>query len=366
MLVAAVMVAALSFCGAAGAANVIVGPSLGAGFVGEEEVCEEACSLVNLAVTQPGARVLSPVKGVILRWSVVGGITPGEYHLRIANRVGAGIFQFVSTGPGVQSSGTAGVQTFNLATPITIATAQAIGLELSAGASLGFAEKIGSVGLWEPTPTNGATGEFEFIGPEEVAGFNAEIQPAPTATALSVPSGPTAGGTAVTITGTDLEGATAVSFGSVPAAVTADSETQITAVAPASATAAAVPVSITTIAGTATGPSFTYVAPAPILKKAPVVKCVVPNLKGKTLTAAKKSLAKAHCKLGKVTKLAGATPKTGKVAKQGSKAGAKLAAGAKVAVTLKPAKAAGKKPKKYPREACAPTYPGIGRDKSER
>jgi IPT/TIG domain/PASTA domain len=344
VLVAAVVVAALSFCGAAGAANVTLGPTLGAGFVGEEEVCEEACSLINLAVTQPGARVLSPANGVILRWSVVGGITPGEYHLRIANRVGAGIFQFVSTSPGMQSSATAGVQTFNLATPIPIATGQAIGLELSAGASLGFAERIGSVGLWEPTPTNGATGKFEFIGPEEVAGFNAEIQPAPTAAALSVVSGPTTGGTAVTITGTDLEGAIAVSFGSVPAAVTADSETQITAVTPASATAAAVPVAVTTVAGTATGPSYTYVAPAPILKKAP--KCVVPNLKGKNLKAAKKALVKGQCKIGKVTKLAGATPKTGKIAKQGSKAGAKLAAGAKVAVTLKPANAAGKKHKK--------------------
>jgi hypothetical protein len=346
MLVAAVMVAALSFCGAAGAANVTLGPTLGAGFVGEEEVCEEPCSLVNLAVTQPGARVLSPVNGVILRWSVIGAITGGEYHLRIANREGTGTFEFVSTSPGVQSSATAGVQTFSLATPIPIASGQGIGLELSADASLGFAPNIGSVGLWEPTPPSGVAEEFDGLGPEEVAGFNAEIQPAPTATALSVASGPTAGGTAVTITGTDLEGATAVSFGSVPAAVTADSETQITAVAPASATGVAVPVTVTTVAGTATGPSYTYVAPPIIVKKAPPVKhCVVPNLKGKNLQAAKKSLAKGKCKLGKVTKLSGATPKTGKVAKQGSKAGAKLAAGAKVAVTLKPAKAAGKKHK---------------------
>lgn len=123
---------------------------------------------------------------------------------------------------------------------------------------------------------------------------------------------------------------TAVTFGSAPATITIDSETQITVVAPASATAAAVPVSVATVAGTATGPDFTYVAPAP------VQHCVVPNLKGKKLKAAKKALVKGKCKLGTVKKLAGATAKTGKVSKQGAKDGTKLAVGAKVKVTLKP------------------------------
>ena len=38
---------------------------------------------------------------------------------------------------------------------------------------------------------------------------------APTVTGISPTSGPTAGGTSVTITGTDLTGATSVKFGSV-------------------------------------------------------------------------------------------------------------------------------------------------------
>jgi IPT/TIG domain/PASTA domain len=342
LLVAAVMTTVLGLCGSAFAANVTLGPALGTGFVGEEEVCEEACSLVNLAVTQPGARVLSPVSGVVLRWSVVGGITAGEYHLQVANRVGTGTFQFVTTSPGVQSSATAGVQTFNLATPIPIASGEAIGLEMSANASIGFAPNIGSVGLWEPTPPLGEAQKFDGLGPEEVAGFNAEIQPAPRATALSVVTGPTAGGTSVTISGTDLEGASAVSFGSTPAAIVADSEAAITVLAPASAAAATVPVSVTTVAGTATGPGYTYVAPAvvPIPKAAPVAHCVVPNLKGKSLKAAKKALVGGDCKLGTVKKLAGATSKTGKVTKQGSKAGTKLAAGSKVSVTVKSTKPA--------------------------
>ena len=43
------------------------------------------------------------------------------------------------------------------------------------------------------------------------------VTPAPTVTALNPTSGTTAGGTAVTITGTNLTGATAVSFGGTAA-----------------------------------------------------------------------------------------------------------------------------------------------------
>jgi len=78
-------------------------------------------------------------------------------------------------------------------------------------------------------------------------------------------SGPTAGGTAVTITGTNLSGATSVSFGSSSGIVTADSATSITATAPAEA-AATVDVTVTTPGGTSAASSadhYTFVAPVP-------------------------------------------------------------------------------------------------------
>lgn len=88
-------------------------------------------------------------------------------------------------------------------------------------------------------------------------------EPAPVVTALSPSQGPLAGGTSVTITGTDFLGATAVSFGSVAASsFTVNSDTQITAVAPASSAVGPVDVTVTTPAGTsATGPAdrFSYV-----------------------------------------------------------------------------------------------------------
>jgi hypothetical protein len=87
--------------------------------------------------------------------------------------------------------------------------------------------------------------------------------PAPTVTAVAPTSGPTTGQTGVIITGTNLTGASAVTFGGTAAlGYTVDSETQIMAIAPAHA-AGAVDVRVTTLGGTSpTGSAdkFTYVS----------------------------------------------------------------------------------------------------------
>ncbi|QXU40125.1 MBG domain-containing protein [Pedobacter sp. D749] len=93
--------------------------------------------------------------------------------------------------------------------------------------------------------------------------FTTSVQvAAPTVTALSPTSGPTGGGTSVTITGTNFSGTTAVTFGATSATgFTVNSATQITATAPAGT--GTVDVRITTTGGTsATSASdqFTYVA----------------------------------------------------------------------------------------------------------
>ena len=86
---------------------------------------------------------------------------------------------------------------------------------------------------------------------------------APAVTGVSPASGPLAGGTTVTITGTGFSAATAVDFGAVAASsVIVNSDTQITAVSPAG-TVGTVDVTVTTADGTsATSPAnqFTYVA----------------------------------------------------------------------------------------------------------
>ncbi len=72
----------------------------------------------------------------------------------------------------------------------------------------------------------------------------------PTVTGVSPTSGPAAGGTSVTVTGTNFTGATAVTFGTAPAvSFTVTSDTTITATAPAG-TAHAVDVTVTSAGGT--------------------------------------------------------------------------------------------------------------------
>jgi uncharacterized repeat protein (TIGR02543 family) len=64
----------------------------------------------------------------------------------------------------------------------------------------------------------------------------------------------------------------------------------------------------------------------------PQARCIVPNVKGKTLAAAKRKLTRANCALGKVTRAYSARVKKGLVISQKPVPGRKLAKGAKVAV----------------------------------
>jgi PASTA domain len=70
-------------------------------------------------------------------------------------------------------------------------------------------------------------------------------------------------------------------------------------------------------------------------KKGAVVSCVVPGLGGKTLSAAKATLKKAHCALGRVSEPKRKQHHTLHVRSQSPKPGRRLKANSKVAVTLR-------------------------------
>jgi parallel beta-helix repeat protein len=95
------------------------------------------------------------------------------------------------------------------------------------------------------------------------AADNYTYVPAPSVTSINPNAGPTNGGTSVVITGANLTGATAVTFGGTPASsFTVNSGTQVTAVSPARAAGAA-DILVTTVGGTSANTSadnFTYVA----------------------------------------------------------------------------------------------------------
>ena len=132
--------------------------------------------------------------------------------------------------------------------------------QISATAPAGAA---GTVDITVTTPggtsTTGAADKYAYTNGPSVA-------------AISPTSGPTAGGTSVTITGANLANATTVKFGSNPATISSNTATQIVAIAPAGS-AGAVDVTVTAASGTsatsaadrytyASQPTVTGVSPA--------------------------------------------------------------------------------------------------------
>ena len=110
-----------------------------------------------------------------------------------------------------------------------------------------------------------ATGGFNDVQQVQNVAINAgPALPVPTVTAVNPSSGPSTGGTPVTITGTNFTGVSAVHFGAVPAAsYSVPNNTSISATAPSGA-AGAVDVTVTTSQGTSATTSndqFTYTAP---------------------------------------------------------------------------------------------------------
>jgi hypothetical protein len=130
------------------------------------------------------------------------------------------------------------------------------------------AGSAGTVDVGVTTPGGAATLANAFT-------YGSNVVPAPTITAVAPNSGSTAGGTSVVITGTNLTGATGVSFGSTAAtSFTVDSATQITAIAPAGS-AGSVSIAVTTSGGTATSNNaYTYVAQQ---QAAPTITSIAPN-----------------------------------------------------------------------------------------
>ncbi|MEV7973839.1 IPT/TIG domain-containing protein [Cellulomonas sp. NPDC089187] len=154
----------------------------------------------------------------------------------------------VSLSTGVNVAGLVGARVAATAQQITTttatgATASAVVVSLTLTATIGL-----------PTTLN--------LGTIQLASANCTA-PNASATNLAPTSGPTRGGTAVTITGAGLQNTTGVTFGGVPAASFTPSAdgTTVTAVAPASETAGAVPVTLVRPTGNLTPGNFTYIAP---------------------------------------------------------------------------------------------------------
>jgi YVTN family beta-propeller protein/predicted outer membrane repeat protein len=131
------------------------------------------------------------------------------------------------------------------------------------------------------------TGDMNYFGSTSAV-LTENIASVPTVTAVSPTSGPAAGGTAVTISGTNFTGATSVSFGGAAATnLTVISTTSITAVSPAGT--GTVDIVVTTPGGssvTSAVDSFTYVQPVSLVNSSVTVSpSTLPAGASTTITA---------------------------------------------------------------------------------
>lgn len=323
LLAAAALSALAMTAGMAQANTITVGSVLPPGAVSEP--VGEKQTFFNTALPEKGASLASPVSGAIVRWRLVGA-SGGPFYLRVLRPNGLGAYTAVATSSPVTPADTA-LQTFNTNLPIRAGDLLAVD-PTNPTDELGFAPVAGAAyATIFPTPFEGATvPSREPVSGKEIA-LSAEVQPVPEVEEVSPAVGSVKGGTEVTIKGSDLSGASAVSFGGTPAAsFKVEGDEEIVATVPASKKVGTVAVNVTTVAGTSadsTAARFTYRG------------CVVPKLRGKKLAAVKRQLKRNRCKLGKVTLRGGATRKSGKVKQQSPKPRSVRPPGAKVKVTLR-------------------------------
>jgi len=278
----------------------------------------------NTGLPEAGASVSSPVDGAIVRWQVQGA-SGGPFYLRVLHPNGKGAYEATGTSlPATPLS--EALQTFS--TSLKVKAGDLIGIDpTNPTDKIGVAETSGaSFGTIFPTPFDGSVvpPSVSFDGKDIER--SAEVVPVPEIVSITPSFGSVTGATVVTIAGRYFDNASAVQFGSTPAAsFTVDSDTQITATVPGVLRPGKVDVSVTTIAGENADTRYDdYVYRA----------CVVPAIKGKTLKRAKSALRRGGCKLGHVKKVNAPAKKVGKVLKQTPRPGKVLAPGARVRINL--------------------------------
>ncbi len=325
---------ALVMAVAAGATTVTVGSVLPPTFTSTP--FEGVRSQFNTTLPETGASVASPVNGEIVRWKVVGAVG-GPFTLRVLHPNGAGAYTATGTSQPAKPLAP-GIETFP--TNLQIKSGDLISIDSTNPTDeIGVATVAGaSYGIFSSPPFEGATNAPALGKTGQEIELAAEVQPAPAITKVTPNGGSVLGGEKVTISGTNLAGASAVMFGDVAASsFTVEGEEKITAVVPPQDKVGRVDITATTLAGespTSRVDSYYYAG------------CTVPNVVGKKLGAAKATLRGAGCGIGKVTTVKAPAKKDGKVVKQSARPGALLAPGAKIPlkeVVVKKAKAKTKK-----------------------
>jgi hypothetical protein len=257
----------------AGAATITLGSPLTAPFEFAGQ-CNfaDGCQVTAVSLSEPGALTASPVDGTVVGWRVAGTTAGSPYSVSVLRPDGDGTFTATAASPALTSAGQP-TETFAADLPIHAGEYAALSFPIGAGIDLLEPSGWTKEAYFDPLLAAGESGTALYQEALDESAFDVLVDPALLVTPPSA-----------NVPGSESSGGSPTS-----------------------------------------GPPS---APAP--------QCVVPRLGAKKLAAAKKALKKADCKLGRVTKLKGATAKTGLVVSQNPQTGKKLAAGAKVAVKLAP------------------------------
>ncbi|MEV7683930.1 IPT/TIG domain-containing protein [Streptomyces sp. NPDC088341] len=201
---------------------------------------------VQVTVTGPGgtSNGLPYTYSMIPAPPVVSAVSPGQGPVSGGNTV---------TLTGVNLAG---------ATAVTFGAAAAISFTVLSPTQITAVVPPGVAGLVDVTVTT--------AGGTSAPGTVYFYVTTPALTGADPGSGPVQGGNSVTLTGSGLAGTTAVTFGAAPAAFTVISDTQLAAVAPASAPGS-VQITVTTVGGTSNGVFYLYLT-------APVLTSLTPDL----------------------------------------------------------------------------------------
>lgn len=240
---------ALFLAGPAGAAPITLGSPLQGSFTWPTPVATTG-TFVNAFLANEKGTLISPVDGAVIGWKVSEGFEGAGFRLQIVDPLGTKIESY--KGGALSAPVSLSMMPAKFTTNLPIKRGEGIGLVAAANDILGVnLDPPGGAQYWSFGSILGAVPSPVASNPVgEELGFNAEVLPAPTVLGISPTRGSAAGGTKVTITGTDFAKVTKVSFGAVAAvSYKVESPNKIVAVAPPGSAGNAVAVSVTTVAG---------------------------------------------------------------------------------------------------------------------
>lgn len=320
-------VVALALFGGSASAQVTIGQV--APTTPEFGFCDLSYDEFQLSVGSGASYTVPLPGGLLTSWSTNAGPGPGQkLTMKVFRPQPGGGYQVVAH-DGPRALTPSALNTFPLSTPIPVLPNDIVGIHvvetlLSPVACTFDTTSSLDLGGWrEGDQPDGGIFTLEETETEFRYNVAATLLPPPLVTGPTPGSASINGGTPIVITGANFAYVKSVTFGTTPVTFSVDSESQITALSPSSATLTPVPITVTTAAGAGKSiGTFFYEG------------CEVPKLKGKKLKASKRTLRKLDCKLGKVRKKGDVTAKAGKVIKQSRKPGTILAPGTKVSIKL--------------------------------